>query len=59
MNNKNKSLFKMIMPWLVVLLLLSSLIPLLNQGRSTEVNYTEFVRILDQEKIEEMKRKKF
>lgn len=55
MNNKNKSLFKMIMPWLVVLLLLSSLIPLLNQGRSTEVNYTEFVRILDQEKIEEMK----
>ena len=51
MNNKNKSLFKMIMPWLVVLLLLSSLIPLLNQGRSTEVNYTEFVSILDNEYI--------
>ncbi len=41
MNDKNKSLFKAIMPWLIVLLLLGSLIPLLTSGQSTEVNYNE------------------
>lgn len=43
MNNKNKSLFKAIMPWLVVIILLSSLVPLLNTGKSSAVNYNEFV----------------
>ena len=47
MNNKNKSLFKAIMPWLVVIILLSSLVPLLNTGKSSAVNYNEFVSILD------------
>lgn len=54
MNDKNKSLFKAIMPWIVVLLLLGSLIPLLNTGQSTEVNYNEFMAILDKQKVTEM-----
>lgn len=54
MNNKNKSLFKAIAPWIVVLLLLSSLIPLLNTGKATEVNYNEFVTILDKQNVTEM-----
>ena len=48
MNNKNKSLFKAIMPWLVVIVLLSSLVPFLNSGKSSEVNYNQFVKIVDQ-----------
>ena len=51
MNNKNKSLFKAIMPWLVVIVLLSSLVPFLNSGKSSEVNYNQFVKIIDQEKV--------
>ena len=54
MNNKNKSLFKAIMPWLVVIILLSSLVPLLNTGKSSAVNYNEFVSILDKQKVTEM-----
>lgn len=54
MNNKNKSLMKAIMPWLVVIILLGSLVPLLNTGKSTEVNYNEFTTIIDKEKITEM-----
>ena len=54
MNNKNKSLFKAIMPWLVVIILLSSLVPLLNGGKSSEVNYNQFVQIVDQQKVTEM-----
>ncbi len=55
MNDKNKSLFKAIMPWLIVLLLLGSLIPLLTSGQSTEVNYNEFMIILNKQKVTEMK----
>ncbi|MEG0452329.1 MAG: ATP-dependent zinc metalloprotease FtsH [Coprobacillus sp.] len=54
MNNKNKSLMKAILPWLVVIILLGSLVPLLSGGKSTEVNYNEFVTIVDKEKITEM-----
>lgn len=54
MNNKNKSLLKAIMPWLIVILLLSSLVPLLNQGKSSEVNYNDFVAIVDEQKVTEM-----
>ena len=32
MNNKNKSLIKAILPWVLVIILLSSLVPLLNMG---------------------------
>lgn len=54
MNDKNKSLFKAIMPWIVVLLLLGSLIPLLGTGQSAEVNYNEFVKIVNEKKVTEM-----
>lgn len=54
MNDKNKSLFKAIAPWVVVLFVLSSLIPLLNTGKSSDVNYNEFVTIMNEETITEM-----
>ena len=54
MNNKNKSLMKAILPWILVIILLSSLIPLLNMGRTTEVNYNQFVEILNKENVTEM-----
>ena len=54
MNDKNKSLFKAIGPWVAVLILLSLLVPLLSPGRSTEVNYNEFISIVEKEKITEM-----
>lgn len=53
-NNKNKSLFKAIMPWLVVIILMSSLVPLFNQGKSSEVNYNQFVEILEEETVSEI-----
>lgn len=54
MNDKNKSLFKAIGPWVAVLILLSLLVPLLSPGRSTEVNYNEFISIVEKEKVTEM-----
>lgn len=50
MNDKNKSLFRAILPWLAAILLLSSLIPLVNSGSSSSISYTEFVDIVDDEK---------
>ena len=52
MNNKNKSLMKAILPWIVVLLLLTSLVPMLSSNQTTEVNYNKFVTILETEKVE-------
>ena len=54
MNDKNKSLFKAIGPWVAVLILLSLLVPLLSPGRSTDVNYNEFMSIVEKEKVTEM-----
>ena len=54
MNDKNKSLLKAIMPWIIVLLLLGSLIPLLNTGQSAEVNYNEFLTIVNKQDVTEM-----
>jgi len=55
MNNKNKSLLKAIMPWVVVLVLLGSLIPLLGSQKTTEVNYNEFVTIVEKQDVTEVK----
>lgn len=55
MNNKNKSLLKAVLPWLTVLLVISAIIPLLNMGKTSEVNYNEFIEIVDKQKVEEMK----
>lgn len=54
MNDKNKSLFKAIGPWVAVLILLSLLVPLLSPGRSTEVNYNEFISIVEKQNVKEM-----
>lgn len=54
MNKKNKSLIKAIMPWLVVIVLLSTLVPLLNMWTSSEVNYNEFVSIIEKQDVQEV-----
>jgi len=55
MNNKNKSLMRVILPWLVVLLLISSLIPIIN-SRSTgtkTLTYTEFVEQVKKDTVQD------
>jgi len=54
MGNKNKSLLKMVWPWIILILLMSTLVPMLNTKKSSAVNYNEFVDILDEKKITEM-----
>lgn len=54
MNNKNKTLMKAILPWIVVLLILTSLVPILSRGQSSEVNYNKFMTILENETIEKV-----
>ena len=51
MDNKNKSLLKTILPWVVVVILLASMIPLLNSGKSEEVNYNKFTEIVKTEEV--------
>ena len=48
----NKTLFKAILPWVIVLLLLSSLFPfLLNNGGSKELTYSQFMTVVKDKKI--------
>lgn len=52
MKKNNKTLFKAILPWVIVLLLLSSLFPfLLNNGGSKELTYSQFMTIVKDKKI--------
>ena len=52
MKKNNKTLFKAILPWLIVLLLLSSLFPfLLNNGGSKELTYSQFMTVVKDKKI--------
>ena len=52
MKKNNKTLFKAILPWVVVLLLLSSLFPfLLNNGGSKELTYSQFMTVVKDKKI--------
>lgn len=52
MKKNNKTLFKAILPWIVVLLLLSSLFPfLMNNGGSKELTYSQFMTVLKYEKV--------
>lgn len=45
---KNKNLFKAILPWFVVLVLLASIIPALNRvGGSDSLSYSEFVSVVE------------
>lgn len=53
MGNK-KGLLKSILPWLIVLMVLSVAVPFLNQGSSTEIRYDKFVEIVQEEKVKEV-----
>ena len=55
MKKNNKTLFKAILPWVIVLLLLSSLFPfLLNNGGSKELTYSQFMTVVKDKKINNM-----
>ena len=54
MNDKNKSLLKAVAPWVIVLLLLSTLIPLMGSNKTAEVSYNEFVNILNKQTVTEV-----
>ena len=52
MKKNNKTLFKAILPWVIILLLLSSLFPfLLNNGGSKELTYSQFMTVVKDKKI--------
>lgn len=52
MKKNNKTLFKAILPWVIVILLLSSLFPfLLNNGGSKELTYSQFMTVVKDKKI--------
>ena len=52
MKKNNKTLFKAILPWIVVLLLLSSLFPfLMKNGGSKELTYSQFMTVVKDKKI--------
>lgn len=56
MNKKNKSLLKAILPWVLVLVIIGSIIPVLtnrNAGNET-LTYSEFTKALEDEKIKEV-----
>lgn len=51
---KRKGLIKSLLPWLIVLVVLSIAIPFFNQGTSSEITYDEFTRIVQEDKITEV-----
>lgn len=52
MKKNNKTLFKAILPWVIVLLLLSSLFPfLMNNGGKKELNYSQFITVVKDDKV--------
>lgn len=52
MKKNNKTLLKAILPWIVVLLLLSSLFPfLMKNGASKELTYSQFMTVVKDKKI--------
>ena len=53
MSNKN-GLLKSILPWVVLLFLIGGLVTYMNQGNSKEIKYSEFVEVVQDEKIKEV-----
>ena len=43
---KKKGLIKSLLPWLVVLLVLSVAIPFFNQESTSEISYNEFTKVV-------------
>ena len=54
MNDKNKSLLKTIAPWVIVLLMLTTLIPLMGNDKTSAVSYNEFINILNKQTVTEV-----
>ena len=54
MNDKNKSLLKTIAPWVIVLLMLTTLIPLMGTNKTASVSYNEFINILNKQTVTEV-----
>ena len=52
MGNK-KGLLKSILPWLIVLMVISVAIPFFNQSESSEIRYDKFIKIVQDEKVKE------
>ena len=50
MGNK-KGLLKSILPWLIVLMVISVAIPFFNQSESSEIRYDKFIEINKKEKL--------
>ena len=51
---KNKGLLKTIVPWLVIILIFSSMIPMFSKGKTTKVNYNQFVEIVEKQDVDEL-----
>ena len=54
MGNK-KGLLKSILPWLIVLMVISVAIPFFNQSESSEIRYDKFIEIVQKEKVKDEK----
>ena len=54
MGNK-KGLLKSILPWLIVLMVISVAIPFFNQSESSEIRYDKFIEIVQKEKVKDCK----
>ena len=53
MGNK-KGLLKSILPWLIVLAVISVAIPFFSQGESSEIRYDKFIEIVQNEKVKDV-----
>ena len=53
MRNK-KGLLKSILPWLIVLMVISVAIPFFNQSESSEIRYDKFIEIVQKEKVKDV-----
>lgn len=53
MGNK-KGLLKSILPWLIVLMVISVAIPFFNQSESPEIRYDKFIEIVQKEKVKDV-----
>ena len=51
---KKKGLIKSMLPWLVVVMVMTVAIPFFNQESSSEISYNEFTKVVQEEKITEV-----
>ena len=49
-----KGLLKSILPWLIVLMVISVAIPFFNQSESSEIRYDKFIEIVQKEKVKDV-----